>query len=206
VAQWVVQAEQPVEIPNTSESAWCRHLAGSPPPPASLHGVPLIRDGVFGTFVVGGVDLNRLDRWRDTLALFVDACGDALLLCRAGRHKPELSVALFHLANYPELVANLGPHGAEEVLSQMVELIRSRTRKVNSLARVSDSALAPVIPEASESVADRIADELRTVAQGSSFGSDDAPGKHPIRLKVRTPTVTNPGAVDSALDNLSSPN
>jgi hypothetical protein len=165
-------------------------------------------DGVFGTFVVGRVDLNRLDRWRDTLALFVDACGDALLLCRAGRHKHELSVVLFHLANYPELVANLGPHGAEEVLSQMVELIRSKIRNVNSLARVSDSALALVIPEASESVADRdrIADELRTVAQGSSFGSDDAPGKHPIRLKVRTRTVTNPGAVDSALDNLSSPN
>ena len=238
VAQWAVQAQQPVDIPNTSESAWCRHLAGSPPPPASLHGVPLMRDGVFGTFVVGGVDLDKLDRWRDTLALFVDACGDAMLLCRrlvensdgamvdrsgaynlryleelldreisrAGRHKHELSVVLFQLANYPELVDNLGPHGAEEVLGQMVELMRSKTRKVNSLARVSDSALALVIPEASETVADRIADELRMVAQGSSFGSDDAPGQHPIRLKVRTRTVTNPGAVDSALDNLSSPN
>jgi hypothetical protein len=45
VAQAVVQAEQPVEVPNTSDSAWCRHMAGSPPPPASLHGVPLIRTG-----------------------------------------------------------------------------------------------------------------------------------------------------------------
>jgi diguanylate cyclase (GGDEF)-like protein len=238
ISQWVVHAQSPIDTANVSESAWCRHLAGSQPPPAAIHGVPLVRDGVFGAIVIGGTDLDQLDRWRDSLALFVDACGDALQLCRrlvetgdgamvdrsgaynlrfleelldreisrAGRHKHELSVVLFHLVNYPELIESLGPHGAEEVLGQMVELMRSKTRRVNSLARVSDSAFALVIPEADQTIADRIADDLRTVAQASIYGAVGAVSKPAIKLTLRTRTVSNPSAVDSALDNLSSSN
>jgi diguanylate cyclase (GGDEF)-like protein len=238
MAEWVIHAEQPIEMADVSESAWCRYLAGSPPPPAAIHGVPLVRDGVFGAIVVGGAEVDQMDRWRDSLALFVDACSDGLLLCRrlvekgdgtmvdrsgaynlrfleelldkeisrAGRNHQELSVVLFHLVNYPELVTNLGPRGAEEVLGRMVELIRSKTRKVNSLARVSDSAFALVIPEADQEIAERIADELRTVAQAQAYDTGEKPGKPPITLKVKTRTVTNPRAVDSALDNLNSPN
>jgi diguanylate cyclase (GGDEF)-like protein len=237
ISQWVVHAGQPIDLRDVSQSAWCRHLAGSPLPPSAVYGVPLVRDGVFGAVVVGGNDVAKLDRLRDSLALFVDACGDALHICRrlvehgdgamvdrsgaynlrfleelldreisrAGRHKHELSVVIFHLVNYPDLIATLGAHGAEEVLSQLVELMRSKTRRVNSLARVSDSAFALVIPEADQAVADRIAEELRTVAQASAFGADDK-GKPPIRINLRTRTVSNPSAVDSALDSLSSLN
>jgi diguanylate cyclase (GGDEF)-like protein len=238
IAEWVIHAAQPIEIADVSESAWLRYLAGSPPPPAAVQGVPLVRESVFGAIVGIGTDVDQMDRWRDSLALFADACSDALLLCRrlvekgdgamvdrsgaynlrfleelldreisrAGRHHKELSVVLFHLVNYPELLNSLGPNGAEQVLGQMVELIRSKTRKVNSLARVSDSAFALVIPEADQEIADRIADELRTVAQASAYDTGEKPGKPPITIKVKTRTVTNPHAVDSALDNFNSPN
>ncbi|HEV3233200.1 MAG TPA: diguanylate cyclase [Candidatus Dormibacteraeota bacterium] len=237
ISQWVVHAQQPIELRDVSQSAWCRHLGGSSLPQSAVYGVPLTRDGVFGAVVVGSDDVDKLDRLRDSLALFVDACGDALHICRrlvehgdgamvdrsgaynlrfleelldreisrAGRHKHELSVVLFHLVNYPDLIANLGTHGAEEVLGQLVDLLRSKTRRVNSFARVSDSAFALVIPEADQTVADRIADDLRTVAQASAFGTEQT-GKSPIRINLRTRTVTNPTAVDSALDNISSLN
>lgn len=237
VAEWVVHAEQVIEIDDVSESAWLRHLAGSTPPPAAVFGAPVARDGIFGAIVVGGSDVTALAEWRDALSLFVDACAEGLLLCRrlvetgdgamvdkrtgaynlrfleellekeisrAGRHNHELSLVVFHLANYPDLLDTLGARGAEELLGQMVELLRSKTRKVNSLARVSETDFALVIPEADRAVAERIADELRTLAQTESFGATE--GKPEVRLNLRTRTVSNPSAVDTALENLNSLN
>jgi diguanylate cyclase (GGDEF)-like protein len=240
MGQWVVHAEEAIEIPNVSESAWCRHLAGSPPPPAAVFGAPLmVGDRVFGAVVIGGAEMERLEHWRNSLTLFTDTTADAMLLCRrlletgegdmidrysgtynlrfleellekeisrAGRHNHELSVVLFRLINYPELIKELGPRAAEQVLVQMAELLRNNTRKVNSLARVGEAAFALVIPEADQIVAQRIADELRTLAQSATLGGGDASGKPAIKLMLRTRTVSNPSAVETALDNLVSLN
>lgn len=237
MAQWVVQAEQAVEAADVAESAWCRHLAGSTPPNAAVCGMPLTNGAVYGAIVVGGAELGALDRWRESLRMFVEAGEAALVLCmrlidgrggnamvdpsgayslsyleellekeisRAGRHNHELSMIVFDLVNYPELVSRLGAQGAEAVLLQLVELIRANTRKVNSLARVSDAVFVLVVPEADESVADRIADELRVLVQTSTYGAAEA--KRPVKLDLATRTLTNPGGVLNVLDNLSSVN
>jgi diguanylate cyclase (GGDEF)-like protein len=122
-------------------------------------------------------------------------------ISRAGRHHHHLSLVVFHLSNHAELLSRLGNKRAELILGQMVELIRSRTRKVNSLARVSDTDFCLVIPEAAEDVAEKIADELCQLAQSADY-SGDANGNAKIRIVIQTRTVVNPPAVDVALQGL----
>ncbi|MEA2645717.1 MAG: hypothetical protein QOE92_800 [Chloroflexota bacterium] len=237
-AQWAVAAGTEIEIPDVSASAWCRHLAGSTPPPAAIYGAPLTYgDRVFGALVVGGTDTSRLEEWHAALAVLAETGAGALFVARrlvemgdgdmvdhstgaynthfleellekeisrAGRHHHELSVVIFRLDNYADLVTRLGDRVAQEVLSRMVEQMRSKTRKVNSLARVGEAEFALVIPEADREVAERVAEQLRTVAQASDLpGSASDPD---LRLALRSRTVSNPTGVDAALQSLASRN
>ena len=237
-AQWAVAAGTEIEIVDVSASAWCRHLAGSTPPPAAIYGVPLIfHDKTFGALVVGGTDSAQLQQWHDALSVLADTGADALFVARrlvemgdgdmvdhstgaynshfleellekeisrAGRHHHQLSVVIFRLDNYQDLVTELGTRGAEEVLTRMVDLMRSKTRKVNSLARVGEAEFALVIPEADREVAERVAEQLRTVAQASEIAGQR--GDPAMKLTLRTRTVSNPTGVDTALQSLASPN
>ena len=123
-------------------------------------------------------------------------------ISRAGRHHHQLSLVLFHLANYADLLSSVGDQSAESVLGQMVELIRSKTRKVNSLARVNETDFCLVIPEADQDVAQRIANELSALAEGTEYLTDVNGGKTQIRVNLKTSTVANPAAVDTAIETL----
>jgi diguanylate cyclase (GGDEF)-like protein len=123
-------------------------------------------------------------------------------ISRAIRHNHQLSLVLFHLANYADLISSVGDQSAESVLGQMVELIRSKTRKVNSLARVNETDFCLVIPEAAQEVADKIAEELSSLAQSTDYLAVVNGSTSPIRVALQTRTVVNPSAVDAALDSL----
>lgn len=126
-------------------------------------------------------------------------------ISRAGRHHHHLTLVLFHLDNHAELLSRLGNKRSELILGQMVERMRSRTRKVNSLARVNETDFCLVIPEAAEDVAEKIADELTTLAQSAEYMTDLNGGKGKIRVSLQTRTVANPPAVDVALQSLAHP-
>jgi len=126
-------------------------------------------------------------------------------ISRAIRHHHQLSLVLFHLANYADLLSSDGDQSAESVLGQMVELIRSKTRKVNSLARVNETDFCLVIPEAAQEVAEKIASELSSLAESTDYLVAEVNGStSPIRVALQTRTVANPSAVDSALESLGS--
>ncbi len=123
-------------------------------------------------------------------------------ISRAIRHNHQLSLVLFHLANYADLISSVGDQSAEDVLGQMVDLIRSKTRKVNSLARVNVTDFCLVIPEAAQEVAEKIAAELSNLAQSTDYLAEVNGSTSPIRVALQTRTVANPSAVDAALDSL----
>jgi diguanylate cyclase (GGDEF)-like protein len=127
-------------------------------------------------------------------------------ISRAGRYRHELSLVFFHTLNYSELVQQLGERGVRELLGQMVRLMRSKTRKINSLARVSDADFCLVVPEADRGVAERIAGELRAVAQAEPFRVKLADGHAEINLALQTRTLTNPRGVDGVLEVLNALN
>jgi diguanylate cyclase (GGDEF)-like protein len=123
-------------------------------------------------------------------------------ISRAIRHHHQLSLVLFHLANYADLISSVGDQTAESVLGQMVDLIRSKTRKVNSLARVNETDFCLVIPEAAEEVAEKIAAELSSLAQNTDYLAVVNGSTNPIRIALQTRTVANPSAVDAAIESL----
>jgi diguanylate cyclase (GGDEF)-like protein len=123
-------------------------------------------------------------------------------ISRAIRHHHQLSLVLFHLANYADLISSVGDQTAESVLGQMVELIRSKTRKVNSLARLNETDFCLVIPEAAEEVAEKIAAELSSLAQNTDYLAVVNGSTNPIRIALQTRTVANPSAVDAAIESL----
>ncbi|MDQ6746551.1 MAG: diguanylate cyclase [Candidatus Dormibacteraeota bacterium] len=239
-AEWVVHAGKAVDIPDVSESAWCRHLAGMVPPPAAMVGMPLMKAEVaFGALVVGGADRARLAEWGAALGILTTSSTDAILLARrllqsggamvdpasgayslrfleellekeisrAGRHQHDLSVVLFHIANLDELISRLGSQAAELALAQLTEVLRGKTRKVNSLARINGSDFALVIPEAGPEIAERIAGELTAAAGQAAIttGVDGHAGS--VRFNLQSRTVSNPSQVRSVLEEyVSSPN
>jgi diguanylate cyclase (GGDEF)-like protein len=146
-----------------------------------------------GSMVDGGTGAYNLRFLEELLAKEIS---------RAGRHHHHLSLVVFHLANHAELLSRLGNKRAELLLGQMVALIRSRTRRVNSLARVSETDFCLVIPEAAEDVAEKIAEELSLLAQSAEYAADVNGGKSKIRVSLQTRTVANPPAVDIALQSL----
>ncbi|MHB8509155.1 MAG: diguanylate cyclase domain-containing protein, partial [Candidatus Dormibacteria bacterium] len=117
-------------------------------------------------------------------------------ISRAGRHHHELSLVFFRAENYAQLL-DLGGGAAEAALAQMVDLMRNRTRKVNSLARVSDTDFCLVVPEAGREVAEKIAHDLGTAAESESFDVGVNGGRDRIKIKLSTRTVSNPRAADA---------
>lgn len=120
-------------------------------------------------------------------------------ISRAGRHHHDLSLVFFRAENLDELVDKVGERAAEAVLEQMVALMRSRTRKVNSLARVSSTDFCLVVPEAGQDVAERIARELEAATETNDFLTPVNGGNARIRISLRTGTVSNPRTPDAAL-------
>ncbi|MFN2464192.1 MAG: diguanylate cyclase domain-containing protein [Candidatus Dormibacteria bacterium] len=238
-AEWVLRAGRAVDLTDVSQSAWCRHLAGSVPPPAALTGMPLMNGStVYGALVVGGTDRSELGTWSAALGVLTTSAADGLVLARrllqshggmvdpgtgayslrfleellekeisrAGRHQHDLSVVLFHIANHADLISTLGPEAAEAALAQMAEMLRGKTRKVNSLARINGADFALVIPEAGVEVAKRIAGELGSFIRAETIPLEVAGASRGVRFNMETRAVTNPREVRAIMDLVASPN
>jgi diguanylate cyclase (GGDEF)-like protein len=234
-AEWVIRASRAVDVADVSDSAWCRHLAGTVPPPGAMAGMPLMNgDRPCGALVVGGSDMAALGGWSAALGVLTTSAADAIVLARrllrsggamvdpgtgayslrfleellekeisrAGRHQHDLSVVLFHIANLDDLITDLGSEAAEVALGQLTELMRGRTRKVNSLARINGSDFALVIPEAGPEVAQRIAGELTAAASAAGIMAGEGAASGEVRFNLQSRTVTNPRQVRSVLEEL----
>jgi diguanylate cyclase (GGDEF)-like protein len=233
LADWVIHAADRIEVPDVSQSAWCRYLAGTTPPALALVGMPLLSHGQpRGGIVIGGDDPDRIREWTTTLTTLVEAGSDAFMLARrlvetgggelvdrpsgaynarfledllekeisrAGRHNNDLSLVFFHADNYNEMLHRLGPEATERALSQMVDVMRSRTRKVNSLARISQTDFCLVVPEADGQIAEKIAHDLQTAAQEHPFTVDMDSGSQQVQIELHTRTLSNPRDPDEAL-------
>src|SRR5258708_1392946 len=83
VGQWVIHAGQTIDIGDTRDSAWCRHLAGGGPPAGAVVALPLVhRAAIYGGVVIAGADAARLAEWSTSLTVLTEAGGDALVLAR----------------------------------------------------------------------------------------------------------------------------
>ena len=239
-AEWAIHANRPMEVADVAESPWCRHLAGSVPPPAAVAGMPLLRgDLPIGAIVVGGADRSRLAEWSSALGVLTTSAADAIVLARrllqvggsmvdaasgayslrfleellekeisrAGRHQHDLSVVLFHIVNLDDLIEKMGSQAAEVALAQLADLLRGKTRKVNSLARINDCDFALVIPEAGPEVAERIAVELRDLVRSAAITTGIGGAGDRVRFNLEARTLTNPRQVRSVIEGLvASPN
>ena len=123
-------------------------------------------------------------------------------ISRSGRHHRDLSLVMFHLATYAEWRSGLGRAAAEEALLQVVQVIRAKTRKINTLARVGDSDFCLVLPEADRQVAERVAQDLQNSAQAGSYHVQVNGGRKVLKATVETRTVSNPLALDAVLQEI----
>jgi diguanylate cyclase (GGDEF)-like protein len=93
-----------------------------------------------------------------------------------------VSVVLFHLEGLAEISARLGSDIAARLLREATALIRSKTRRVNTLARLGPQEFCLVVPEAGRPVAARLAESLRRVVQDHPFSTPG--GDEILRLHV----------------------
>jgi len=105
-------------------------------------------------------------------------------ISRASRYNHDLSVVLLEIEAFEVLRGKYGEGGLGRILREFVAVIRSKTRKVNTLARIRDGQFLLVIPEADRAVAIRQADRLRTALEEHPYAA--SPNGEIVRLAVDT--------------------
>jgi len=105
-------------------------------------------------------------------------------ISRASRYNHDLSVVLLEIEAFEVLRGKYGEGGLGRILREFVAVIRSKTRKVNTLARIKDGRFCLVIPEAERAVAVRQADRLRPALEEHPYAAS-ANGEI-VRLGVDT--------------------
>jgi diguanylate cyclase (GGDEF)-like protein len=105
-------------------------------------------------------------------------------ISRASRYGHDLAIALLAIEEFEILRGKYGEGGLATILREFVAVIRSRTRRVNTLARVRDGQFCLVIPEADRAVAVRQADRLRPALEEHPYAA--TPNGDIVRLKVDT--------------------
>ena len=103
-------------------------------------------------------------------------------ISRASRYNHDLSVVLFEIEAFEVLRGKYGEGGLARILREFVAVIRSKTRKVNTLARIKDGQFLLVIPEADRAVAVRQADRLRPALEEHPYAA--SPNGEIVRLAV----------------------
>src|SRR5207249_8980735 len=73
-------------------------------------------------------------------------------LFRFSRHNHDLAVVLFEIEAFEVLRGKYGESGLSRMLREFVAVIRSKTRRVNTLARIKDGQFCLVIPEADRAI------------------------------------------------------
>ena len=105
-------------------------------------------------------------------------------ISRASRYDHDLAVVVFDIDAYEVLRGKYGEAGLGRILREFVGVIRSKTRKVNILARIRDGRFCLVIPEASRAIAVGQADRLRPALQEHPYAP--TPNGDIVRLAVDT--------------------
>jgi diguanylate cyclase (GGDEF)-like protein len=105
-------------------------------------------------------------------------------ISRASRYNNDLAVVTFEIEAYEVLRGKYGEAGLGRILREFVAVIRAKTRRVNTLARVRDGQFCLVIPEADRSVAVRQADRLRPALEEHPYAA--TPNGDIVRLAVDT--------------------
>jgi len=105
-------------------------------------------------------------------------------ISRASRHNHDLAVVLFEIEAFEVLRGKYGEGGLSRILREFVAVIRSKTRRVNTLARVRDGQFCLVIPEADRAIAVRQADRLRSILEEHPYAA--SPNGDIVRLSVDT--------------------
>jgi len=92
-------------------------------------------------------------------------------ISRASRHNHDLAVVLFEIETYEVLRGKYGEAGLGRILREFVGVIRAKTRRVNTLARIRDGRFCLVIPEADRAVAIRQAERLRPALEEHPYAA-----------------------------------
>src|ERR1700730_4318351 len=105
-------------------------------------------------------------------------------ISRASRHNHDLAVVLFEIEAFEVLRGEYGDSGLRRILREFVAVIRSKTRRVNTLARIKDGQFCLVIPEADRAIAVRQADRLRPALEEHPYAA--SPNGDILRLAADT--------------------
>jgi diguanylate cyclase (GGDEF)-like protein len=105
-------------------------------------------------------------------------------ISRASRHSHDLAVVLFDIETFEVLRGKHGEGGLGRILREFVAVIRAKTRRINTLARLQDGKFCLVIPEANREVAVRQADRLRLVLEEHPYAA--SPNGEIVRLAIDT--------------------
>jgi diguanylate cyclase (GGDEF)-like protein len=103
---------------------------------------------------------------------------------RASRYSHDLAIVLFEIEAFEVLRGKYGEGGLGRILREFVAVIRAKTRRVNTLARIRDGQFCLVIPEADRAVAVRQADRLRPALEEHPYAA--TPNGDIVRLAVDT--------------------
>jgi diguanylate cyclase (GGDEF)-like protein len=105
-------------------------------------------------------------------------------ISRASRHNHDLAVVLFEIEAFEVLRGKYGESGLSRILREFVAVIRSKTRRVNTLARIRDGRFCLVVPEADRAIAVRQADRLRAILEEHPYAA--SPNGDIVRLVIDT--------------------
>ena len=105
-------------------------------------------------------------------------------ISRASRFNHNLAIVLFNIDGYEVLRGKYGEAGLGRILREFVAVIRAKTRRVNSLARVVDGQFCLLIPEGDRAIAVRLAEQMRTALEEHPYAA--SPAAEIVRLGVNT--------------------
>jgi diguanylate cyclase (GGDEF)-like protein len=105
-------------------------------------------------------------------------------ISRASRYSNDLAIVTFEIEAFEVLRGKYGEAGLGRILREVVAVIRAKTRRVNTLARIRDGQFCLVIPEADRSIAVRQADRLRPALEEHPYAA--TPNGDIVRLAVDT--------------------
>jgi diguanylate cyclase (GGDEF)-like protein len=101
---------------------------------------------------------------------------------RAARFNHPLALVLLEVDAFEVLRGKYGEGGVGRIVRELVAIVRAKTRKVNTLARVQDGRFCLVIPEGTRGVAVTLGERIKQALEEHPFSS--MPSGEIVRLAV----------------------
>ena len=115
-------------------------------------------------------------------------------ISRAARFGHPLGIVLIEIDAYEPLRGKYGEGGLARILRELVGIVRAKTRKVNSLARVQDGRFCLVVPEATREVVITLAQRLKPALEEHPYVADAA--GEIVRLQVNAGVAASEAGKD----------